>query len=111
MRGSRPHVYSAAIVASPVTRRFSPRRPVPGRHGSSAFKCAMVTNMLKHRLASLLSLSVLVFCPATTRAQAREVVLSEITLQGTVTAVDHTQRTVSIRGQQGNVVTLDIPLS
>jgi hypothetical protein len=41
----------------------------------------------------------------------REAVLSEITVRGTVEAVDHTSRTVKIRGQQGNVVTLDVPES
>jgi hypothetical protein len=67
--------------------------------------------MLKLTLVSLLLLSGLVFYPATAHAQAREAHLSEITLQGTVTAVDHAQRTVSIRGQLGNVVTLDVPAS
>ena len=37
--------------------------------------------------------------------------LGEITLRGTVEAVDQTARTVSIRGDKGNVVTIDIPQS
>jgi hypothetical protein len=44
-------------------------------------------------------------------AQAQGTVLNQITLQGTVTAVDHTARTVTIRGSQGNIVTLDVPTS
>ena len=38
-------------------------------------------------------------------------VREQITLRGTVEAVDHTARTVRIRGDRGNVVTLDIPKS
>jgi hypothetical protein len=44
-------------------------------------------------------------------AQPREVIRDEITLRGTVEAIDHTARTVRIRGDQGNVVTLDVPTS
>ena len=44
-------------------------------------------------------------------AQPPEVVRNEITLRGTVEAVDHASRTVRIRGEQGNVVTLDVPQS
>ena len=43
--------------------------------------------------------------------QVREAVVQEITLRGTVEAVDHTARIVRIRGAQGNVVTLDVPTS
>ena len=46
--------------------------------------------------------------PAISRAQTREAE-SQVTVQGTVEAVDHTRRTVTIRGQQGSVVTLDVP--
>ena len=35
----------------------------------------------------------------------------QITLRGTVQAVDATARTVTIRGEAGNVVTLDVPQS
>jgi len=38
-----------------------------------------------------------------------EAVLSQVTLRGTVEAIDRTARTVRIRGQQGNVVTIDVP--
>src|SRR5262245_57433727 len=46
-----------------------------------------------------------------TAQQPREVVRDEITLRGTVEAIDHTARTVRIRGDQGNVMTLDVPQS
>ena len=46
--------------------------------------------------------------PDISTAQTREAE-SQVTVQGTVEAVDHTRRTVTIRGQQGNVVTLDVP--
>jgi len=36
-------------------------------------------------------------------------VASQVTVQGTVAAVDHARRTVTIRGQQGNLVTVDVP--
>ena len=49
--------------------------------------------------------------PAIGAAQSQEAVLNQITLQGTVQAVDHTARTVTIRGSQGNIVTLDVPMS
>ena len=43
--------------------------------------------------------------------QPPEVVRNEVTVRGTVEAVDHAARTVRIRGEQGNVVTLDVPQS
>ena len=46
--------------------------------------------------------------PGTSAAQTSEVA-SQVTVQGTVEAVDHTARTVTIRGQQGNLVTVDVP--
>jgi hypothetical protein len=44
-------------------------------------------------------------------AGAQEAVINQVTLQGTVQAVDHVGRTVTIRGAQGNIVTLDVPMS
>ena len=41
----------------------------------------------------------------------REATIQEITVRGTVEAIDVTARTVRVRGQQGNVVTLDVPAS
>jgi hypothetical protein len=43
-------------------------------------------------------------------AQAKDVI-NQITLRGTVQAVDHAARTITIRGDQGNVVTVDVPTS
>jgi len=44
-------------------------------------------------------------------AQPNEVVRDQITLRGTVEAVDHATRTARIRGDRGNVVTIDISKS
>ena len=46
--------------------------------------------------------------PVMATAQTREAE-SQVTVQGTVEAVDQKARTVTIRLQQGNVVTLDVP--
>jgi len=62
--------------------------------------------MLKH--FSVWSCVVLLLTtPAIGVAQTQE----PITVQGTVQAVDHVARTVTIRGSQGNIVTLDVPTS
>ena len=53
----------------------------------------------------------LLMTPAIGAAQAQNPTLGQVTLQGTVTAVDHAARTVTIRGSQGNSVTLDVPTS
>ena len=45
----------------------------------------------------------------TAAQQVREATIQEITIRGTVEAVDQTARTVRIRGEQGNIVTLDVP--
>jgi hypothetical protein len=45
------------------------------------------------------------------RAQTQDVVRDQITVRGTVEAVDPALRVVRIRGTQGNVVTLDVPAS
>ena len=50
----------------------------------------------------------LISAPAISAAQLREAE-SQVTVQGTVEAVDHTNRTVTIRLQDGKVVTLDVP--
>ena len=41
----------------------------------------------------------------------REAVIQQITLRGTVEAVDHTARIVKVKTDQGNIVTLDVPAS
>src|SRR6185503_4072267 len=43
--------------------------------------------------------------------QPQDIVRNQVTLQGTVQAVDQTARTVTVRGSQGNIVTLDVPTS
>src|SRR5262245_7804931 len=67
--------------------------------------------MLKRVVSCLVFLSIVTLLPTVARGQVREAVLSEINFQGTIDAIDHTGRTVTIRGQQGNFVTLDVPTS
>jgi len=59
-------------------------------------------------LAGLICLGVLMSAPGISAAQT-SAVASQVTVQGTVAAVDHARRTVTIRGQQGNLVTVDVP--
>jgi hypothetical protein len=53
----------------------------------------------------------LISAPTKSAAQATTPVREQITLRGTVQAVDAAARTVTIRGDEGNVVTLDVPQS
>ena len=53
----------------------------------------------------------LVLSATAASAQPTEAARDQITLRGKVEAVDTTARTVTIRGDQGNVVTLDVPQS
>ena len=48
---------------------------------------------------------------AQARDQPREVTVNEVTLRGTIQAIDQTARTVVIKGDKGNLVTLDVPPS
>ena len=70
--------------------------------------------MLKYVQLTLLMLLSLVlsatFASAQPSAQPNEG-REQVTLRGTVQAVDATARTVTIRGESGNVVTLDVPKS
>jgi hypothetical protein len=66
--------------------------------------------MLKHFLMWT-CVGLLLATPVVAAAQAQETVINQVTLQGTVQAVDHERRTVTIRGAQGNIVTLDVPTS
>ena len=70
-----------------------------------------VTLVLKKCQRLLVALVPLALASTLASAQPAEVLRNEITLRGTVDAVDHATRTVSIRGEQGNVVTLDVPQS
>ena len=67
--------------------------------------------MFKRVQPILLMLVALVVSSTVVSAQPSEVVRDQITLRGRVEAVDHTARTVTIRGDRGNVVTIDIPQS
>ena len=64
-----------------------------------------MTNQL---LRSLTCVALLMSVPALSTAQTREAE-NQVSVQGTVEAVDHAGRTVTIRMQQGQSVTLDVP--
>ncbi len=66
--------------------------------------------MMKQLVECVTCVAMLMSASAVSMAQTREAE-RQITLQGTVTAVDLTNRTVTIRGQQGTLVTLDVPAS
>ncbi len=66
--------------------------------------------VLKHVPTTLLVLSVALSATLAS-AQQPEVVRDQITLRGKVEAVNPTAKTVTIRGDRGNVVTLDMPMT
>lgn len=71
----------------------------------------MESCVLKH-VKFVLPMVLSVALPATVAvAQSTDAVRDQITLRGTVEAVDQAARTISIRGDRGNVVTVDIPKS
>jgi hypothetical protein len=70
----------------------------------------MESAVLKHVPPALLVLSVALSATFAS-AQQPEVVRDQITLRGKVEAVDPTAKTVTIRGDRGNVVTLDMPMA
>src|SRR6476620_6756232 len=70
-----------------------------------------VTLVLKKIWRLFFALAYLALSPTLASAQPAEAVRNAITLSGTVEAVDHDTRTVRVRGEQGNVVTLDVPKS
>ena len=65
--------------------------------------------MFKRVYACMSCVAMLMSAPSMAGAQAREATLSEVTVRGTVQAIDHTARTVTVQGEGGNVVTLDVP--
>jgi hypothetical protein len=65
----------------------------------------VVTQLITHATCLL----VLGAAPAISAAQQTREAESSVTISGTVEAVDHTARTVTLRGQGGNSVTLDVP--
>jgi len=70
-----------------------------------------VTLVLKTIQRLLFALVFLALSSSLASAQPAEVVRNEVTVRGTVEAIDPVSRTVKIRGEQGNVVTLDVPQS
>ena len=66
---------------------------------------------MNHVQPTLLTLFSLVVSVTFAGAQPSDVAREQITLRGQVEAVDHAARTVTIRGDRGNVVTLDIGTS
>ncbi len=67
--------------------------------------------MLKQHQRLIFCLAYLALSATVAVAQPTEAASNQITLRGKVEAVDTTARTVTIRGDQGNVVTLDVPQS
>jgi hypothetical protein len=72
--------------------------------------------MTKRLLVYVMSVGLLVSAPVLSSAETREAesqavneTTQTITVQGTVEAVDQKARTVTIKGDQGNSVTLDVP--
>jgi hypothetical protein len=68
--------------------------------------------MSKRLLAYVMSVGILMSAPAVSTAAESQAVndtTQQITVQGTVEAVDHKARTVTLKGDQGNAVTLDVP--
>src|SRR3954471_17403424 len=64
--------------------------------------------MIKQLLGCATGVAVLISVPSVSMAQT-PYAESQVTFQGTVEAIDHANRTVSIRGDQGNLVALDAP--
>ncbi len=71
----------------------------------------METTVLKQHRTALVAVAYLAFSTTLASAQTQQVVVNQITVRGTVEAVDHAARTVRIRGDQGNVITVDVPKS
>jgi hypothetical protein len=67
--------------------------------------------MLKPSRFVLLLLGSVTLATTFAAAQTREGVRTDITVTGPVTAIDHTARTVTMRAEQGSLVTVDVPAS
>jgi hypothetical protein len=66
--------------------------------------------MLKPMFACISCVGILISAPSIAGAQTtRQATLSEVTLRGAVQAIDHAARTVTIQGEGGGVITLDVP--
>jgi hypothetical protein len=68
---------------------------------------------MKRTIMGMIAIAIIASTARPPTAQASEpsagLASGEITLRGTVEAVDQNARTVSVRGEKGNVVTIDIP--
>ena len=64
--------------------------------------------MTKQLLLYVMCVGMLMSAPTMSAAQTREAE-TQSTVEGTVDAVNHANRTVTIRSKDGNVVTLDVP--
>ena len=73
--------------------------------------CKFKEKHMRPLFRQFVSVAALILIATFAAAQTQDAVLQEITLSGTVEAIDHTARTVRIRGAAGNVVTLDVPAS
>ena len=87
--------------ATAAPPRLTPAAP-RGRSG--------VIRMSKYPPA-VASVACLVLSATLAAAQPRDVVLEEVTLRGAVAAVDHFQRVLTVRAEQGNLVVADIPVA
>jgi hypothetical protein len=68
---------------------------------------------MRNLLRLLMSVAALVLLATVAGAQEpqREAVIQEITIRGTVEAVDHAARILRVKTDQGNIVTVDVPAS
>ena len=98
---------SAAVLHLPQPARLeAPIEPGLGNWGA-IWGLAVLNNVLP-TLGMLLSL---ILSATLASAQTSTPNRDQVTMRGTVQAVDVTARTVTIKGDTGNVVTLDVPQS
>ena len=65
---------------------------------------------MKRFFAYIGCVAILMSAPSIAGAQTtRQATLNEVTLRGTVQSIDRTARTVTVQGESGNLVTLDVP--
>ena len=67
--------------------------------------------MVQSNRFALILLLPLIFAATFATAQTREGVRTDLTVSGPVTAIDHTARTVTLRAEQGHLLTVDVPAS
>jgi hypothetical protein len=64
---------------------------------------------MKRTIAAGVSAVLALFLATTVRAQAKEIPGEKITASGTVEAIDHTSRVLTLKNQDGEFVTIDVP--